>query len=126
MRAEVAFLNRAQILVQIKRIIGARLHARATPDAGVAVDVYDPIRPLAEGVDWADRHTRSIGAMVTPLDQKVTFNPRKLADFDVLDVRPKPADRHIVLGFAGDRTGMASDTGFLIDDEPVLHRRILL
>ena len=64
--------------------------------------------------------------MVAALNQEVALDRRELADLYVLDVSAKPAHRNIVLGFAIDGSSMASDTGFLIDDKPVLHPQIIL
>ena len=124
-RAEVALLDRAQILVQIERVVRAGLHAGAAADAGVPIDVDDAVRALFQRVDRADRHARRVGAVVAALNQEVALDLGKLADLDVLDVGSEAADRHVVLGFAGDRAGVAPDAGVLVDHEPVLHLGIL-
>ena len=41
MSAVVALLHRAQVLIEIDRVVRARLHARTAADAGIAVDVDD-------------------------------------------------------------------------------------
>ena len=64
--------------------------------------------------------------MVASLNQKIAFDLREFADFDVLDVRSKPTDGNIVLSLAGDRAGVAPNTGFLVDHKPVLHESSLL
>ena len=117
----MAFLDRPKIVVQIQRIIRTRLHARAAADASIPIDIHDPIGPLRKRIDRTNRHARRIRAMVAALNQKVALDIGELADFDVLDRCAEIPDRHLVLGFAGGRAGMAADAGVVVDDKAVLH-----
>ena len=61
--------------------------------------------------------------MVAALDQKAALNIGELADFDVLNRSSEIPDRHLVLGLASGRAGMAANTGVVVDDKAVLHAR---
>lgn len=126
MRAEVALLNRLNVLVQINRVVRTRLHTSPATNACVTIDVDNPIFALRERIDRTDRYARRVGAMIAALNQEQPLNIGERANLGVLDRGPKPPDGDIVLGFAGDGAGMAADAGLLVDDEPVLHGRILL
>ncbi len=119
--AEVAFLYRAEIIVEIQRIVGARLHTRAATDAGVAIHVDNSIRAFLKRVDGTDRDAGRVGALVAPKYGKVPADIRELTDLSVLDRRPEVADRNVVLGLASDGAGVAAYAPRLIDDEPILH-----
>jgi len=43
MRAEIALLGSVCVWVDVKRVVWARLHARLTADAAVAVEIDDPV-----------------------------------------------------------------------------------
>ena len=119
--AEVAFLDGAEIIVEIQRIVGAGLHTCPATDARVAIDVDNSIRAFLKRIDGTDRDAGRVGTLVATKHREVSADIRELADLRVLDRRPEVTDRNVVLGFAGDRAGVAADAPRLIDDEAVLH-----
>ncbi len=125
-RAKMALLNRSQIFIQKERIVRAGLHTGPTTDTRVSVNINDAILSLRKGFNGANGHARRIRALVASLNQKIALDLWKFANFNVFDVRSKPANGNIVFRFAGNGAGMAPNTGFLVDYKPVLHRWSLL
>src|SRR6185369_2823084 len=121
--AEVALLDRAELRVQVDRVVRAGLHAGATADADVAVEVDDPVLPLLEGVDRTDRHARRVRAVVAAEHGEVAADLGEAPLLDVLDPGPEAPDRDVVLLLARDRAGVAADAAAVVDDESVLHRK---
>ena len=119
--AEVAFLDGAEIIVEIQRIVGARLHTCPATDARVAIDVDNSIRAFLKRIDGTDRDAGRIGTLVAPKYGKVPAYVGELTEFGVFDRRPEVADRNVVLGLASDGAGVAAYAPRLIDDEPILH-----
>src|SRR5262249_47248153 len=119
--AVVALLDRPLVLVQIDRVVRARLHARAAADARISIDIHDPVRSLLEGVDRADLHARRVVAVVAAQNREVTTDLGIRPVLDVLHPRAEVPDRDIVLRLAGDRAGVAADAAVVVDEEAVLH-----
>src|SRR5690606_23827719 len=118
-RAEMALLDRAEVIVQVDRVVRAGLHARAAADAGVAVDVHDAVGPFLQSVDRADLDARGVGAVVAAEHGEVAADVGITPLLDVLDRRAEVADGHAVLGFAGDGAGVAADAGVVVDEEAI-------
>ena len=119
--AEVAFLDGAEIIVEVQRIVRAGLHTCAATDTRVAIDVDNSIRAFLKRVDGTDRDAGRVGTLVAPKYGKVPADVGELTDLGVLHRRSEVADRNVVLGLAGDGAGVAADAPRLIDDEPILH-----
>ena len=119
--AEVAFLDGAEIIVEIQRIVGAGLHTCPATDARVAIDVDNSIRAFFKRIDGTDRDAGRVGTLVATKHREVSADIRELADLRVLDRRPEVTDRNVVLGFAGDRASVTANAPRLIDNETVLH-----
>ncbi len=119
--AEVTFLDGAEIIIEIQRIVGAGLHTCAATDAGVAIDVDNSVRAFLKRVDGTDRDAGRVGTLVAPKYGKVPAYVGELTELGVLDRCPEIADRNVVLGFAGDGAGVAADAPRVIDDEAILH-----
>src|SRR5262249_24691215 len=119
-----ALLDRAELLVQVDRVVGARLHAGAAADADVAVDVDDAVAALVESRDRADRHARRVRAVVAAQHREMAAHFGEAPLLDVLDPGPEAADRDVVLLLARDRAGVAADAASMVDDEAVLHRGV--
>jgi len=64
--------------------------------------------------------------VVASLNKEVPFYLWESARLDILDMCAKTSDRNGVFCFAGDGACVASNTGFLVDHEPVLHADSLL
>jgi hypothetical protein len=60
--------------------------------------------------------------VITALDEEMAAAVGKLALLDILDPGPKDAQWHLVLGFTGNRAGMAPDARALIDEKAIIHR----
>src|SRR5581483_1529200 len=118
-RAVVALGSRMAARVNVERVVGTSLHARLAADAAVGVEIDDAIRPLVERHRWADLDTRRILAMLAPLDRKVPPRIGKGALLDVFDPGSEHTERHVVLGLAGHRAGVAANALALVDDKPV-------
>ena len=117
----MALLDRSQVIVQIKSVVRASLHARPAPDTRVPIYVHDPIGPLRKGIHRANRHAGRVRAVIAALYQKVALDVGKLADFDVLHRRSEVPDRHVVFCLARSRARMTADAGVVINDKAVLH-----
>ncbi len=123
--AEVAFLDGAEIIVEVQRIVRAGLHTCPATDAGVAIDVDNSIRAFLKRVDGTDRDAGRVGTLVAPKYSEMSAYLRELTGFSVLDRRPEVADRNVVLGFTGHRAGVAADAAPMVHEKTVLHRASL-
>ena len=85
----------------------------AGKEAG-SVELDDAVVALVERCDRADRHARGVGALVAPQHGEVALHGRELADLGVLDPGAEVADRHLVLGLAGDGARVATDAATLV------------
>ena len=63
-RAEVALLGGVRVRIDEQLIVRARRHARAAPDARVAVQIDDAVAAAEEGVGRADVHARRVVALI--------------------------------------------------------------
>jgi len=97
------------------------LHAGFAADAPVAVEIDDPVIASEKSSHRADRYARSVIAVVAPEYREEPPSVRVFALLDVLDPGAKRAKRNLVLGFAGDGTGVASDAFPMVDDKAVFH-----
>src|SRR5690606_41370190 len=61
-------------------------------------------------------HTRRVVALVAARDLECAARVRKLADVDVLDVRARDGERHLVLLLARGGARVAADAARLVDD----------
>jgi hypothetical protein len=109
-----------RVRVDEELIVGARLHARAAPDAGVAVEVDDPVAPLEQRVSRTDANA---GRLLTLVAEDREEEPPRIGERPLLD-RLHPAavrsDWNLVLRLARDRARMAPDALSEIDGEPVV------
>ena len=126
MSAEVALLDRPKVVVKVERVVGAGLHAGPAADAGITIDVDDPVRPFRKSVYRADRDARRIRAMVAPLNQKVTLDPGVFPDLHILDGCTEVAYRNVVLLLAGGRAGMTADARLMVDDKAIMQATAIL
>jgi hypothetical protein len=108
------------IRIDVQRIVRAGLHARLAADTAVTVEVDDAIRALVQGHCRTDRHAGRVCTVVAAQDREVATGVGKLALLDVFHPGAKGPQRHIVLGLAGERAGMAADALAVIDDEAEL------
>ena len=122
---EVALLNRSAVLIEIKRIVRASLHAGPATDAGIPIQIDDAVGALIQSVDGADGDTGRIAAVVAAQHGKVPAHVREATLLGVLDPCAEAAYRHIVLGLAGHGASVAADAASMIDEKSVLHRASL-
>ena len=66
-------------------------------------------------------HARRVVAVVAAQHREVPPHRGERALLDVLHPRPEVPDRHLVLGLARDRAGVAADAAVVVDQEAVLH-----
>ena len=63
--------------------------------------------------------------MITPHDGKHSARIRELPLFYILDPGPIDPDGDIMLGFAGNRAGVAADAVAIVDDESKIQKCLL-
>ena len=121
MRTEVALLGGVRVGINVKRVVGAGLHARLATDAAVAVEVDDSVVAAEQRGHRTDRDARRVFAMVATKHRKESARVGILTLFDVFDPGAKRAKRDFVFGFAGYGAGVTANAFTMIDDEPVFH-----
>jgi hypothetical protein len=84
------------------------------------VQVDDSIAPLEECVGRADLRAGRFVALIAEDWKEKTAGRREGALLDGLDPTAIHADWNVVLGFTGDRAGVATDAFSKIDGEPVV------
>jgi hypothetical protein len=97
------------------------LHAGLATYAAIAVEIDDAVVAAKQRRHRADCYAGSIVAVITPEHRKETASVGILPFFNVFYPSPKSAERHFVLGLAGDCTGVTADAFAMIYDEPVFH-----
>jgi hypothetical protein len=115
-----------RVLVDVNRVVGARLHATLAPDTTGVVEVDDPVGSLEERLRGTDLDARRIGAMVATHNRERPCGVWELSLVDVLDPGTELSYWNLVLRLAGDRACVTSDTGALIDREAISHTRPFL
>ena len=124
MRAEVAFGGRAGFGVNVKRVVGAGLHAGLASDTAAVVEINDAVVALEQRAGRANLDARRLLAMVASHHAEMAAGVGEGTLLDVLDPGAKDADRDLVLILAGNRAGVTSDASVLVDHEAVTHPRI--
>jgi hypothetical protein len=97
------------------------MHAALAADALGRINVDDPIRPLLKRAHRANRHARSVRALVTAQDGEVSLDRRKGPDLGVFHPSTEVPDGDTVLALASDGAGVTADAPGMIYDEAELH-----
>src|SRR6266702_2230365 len=118
-RTIVALRSGIAIRINVKRIIGTRLHARLATDAAIGVEVHNAILALIEGFGRTNSHARCIVTMIAAVDQKIAPRVGELTLFDILYPRAINTDRNIMFGLARHGAGMTADTLALVYNKRV-------
>ena len=121
MGTKVALGGSPRTVVDVDRVIGAGLQTRGTTDAPIVIEIDHAVLSLVERHGGTDLDARSIGAVIAAKHCSRTLGLGKLAVLDPLHPGAKRAQRHVVFGLAGNRAGVATDTGVLIENEAVVH-----
>jgi hypothetical protein len=121
MGAEIALGCRVVVGIDIQSIVRTSLHAALATDAAPVVEINDAIGPPVESARRTNFRARGVIAVIASHHAEVSGSMREFALFNMLDPRPENAHRYLVLFFARDRAGMASDTTVLIYDKTVSH-----
>src|SRR6185295_11608789 len=121
MRAEVALLSGVRVWIDVKRVVGAGLHARLATDATISAEVDDAVVAPEQSGHRTDRDARRIFAVITTQNRKESACVGIFTLLDVLDPRAKSAKRDFVFGLAGYGAGVTADAFTMIDDEPVFY-----
>ena len=121
MGAEIALSRRVVVRIDIQSVVRTSLHASFAADATPVVEIDDSIGAPVECAGRTNFRARSVIAVIAPHHAEVARCMRELALFDVLDPRPKNANRYLVFFFARNRAGVAPDTTVLIYDKTVAH-----
>ena len=112
--------------IDVKRVVGTRLHTGLTANAAAGVEVDNAILALKKSFSWTNSDAGSVVAVVTTIDQEIAARVRKLALLNILDPRAIDANRHIMLRLAGHRTGMTPNTLSLVNHKRVLRHYVPL
>src|SRR5262249_21140622 len=120
-RAEIALGCGIAVGIDVKRVVGAGLHAAFATDAALIVEVDNSVGSSVEGVGGANGGAGRIVAVVTSHHAEMTAGVGKLAFLDVLDPGAKNAHRNLMFLLARHRAGVTPNTSVLIDNKPVAH-----
>ena len=107
--------------VHVERVVGTCLRAGFTANAAATVEIDNAVLSREQCGDRTNLDTRSVGAMIAPHDRKQPSCIGKCSLFDVFYPGAIYADRHLVLGLAGDRAGVAADALSVVDYEAKIH-----
>src|SRR5690348_11984608 len=108
MGTKVTFGGRVRGRIEIKRVVGARLHAGFAANTAGRVEVDDAIRAAEEGGGGTNSGAGGGVAVVTSHDAEGALGVRERALLDDLHPGAKDAKRHLVLFLARHRTGVAA------------------
>src|SRR5581483_6951976 len=120
MRAIVALGRRVAAGIDIQRVVGTGLHTRFAANAAIRIKVNDAVRALIESTRRTDLHARCIVAVITTIHQEIAARVWELSLLDILHPCPVYPDRHIMLSFTCNRTGVATNALTLINNKRVL------
>jgi hypothetical protein len=118
MIAKVALLRSFRFRVDEQSVVRAGVHARLTANAVVVLEIDNAILSAKQRVRRADRHTRSVFALVASHHREVPTCVWKVASLDVLHPCTIDAKRYIVFALARNRAGMAADARITVEQEP--------
>ena len=107
--------------LNVKRIVGARLHAGLAADAALVVEVDDTVGATKKRNRRADLDARRVVAVIAAQHGEVAPRVWVLPFLDVLHPSTIHAERDVVLFFARHRAGVAADAAVLIDEKSVAH-----
>jgi hypothetical protein len=119
MRAEIAFCGRVAFRVKIERVVGTGLHARLASDAAAAIEIHNSVFAAEQRPSRADLNAGGIVAMVAAHHAEMAAGVGKFPLLDVLDPGAEHADWDVVLFFASDGAGMATDAPVVVNYEAV-------
>ena len=124
MGAKIALLGGLILGVDEDGVVGAGGDAGLAPDAAPLVEIDDPVSPLVHRRRGAGSDARRVLALIATGHLVGPAGVREDSLVDVLHVRPRHAQRHVVLRLAGRRTGVAPDAAGLVQHlDPARQRR---
>jgi hypothetical protein len=97
------------------------LHAAFAADAAAIVEIHDAVVALEERGHRTNFDAGCICAMVAAHDGEKPARVRELTLLNVLHPGAVDAEGDVVLGFASDGAGMATDAFAIVDDEAKVH-----
>jgi hypothetical protein len=101
------------------------LHASLTADADPWIKINNTILPLVHGCDWTYAGARWIGTVITASYLKMTPGIWKDPSLNVFYPGTVDTERYLVFTLTGSRTGVATNTLAIVDDEAVIHKSLL-
>jgi hypothetical protein len=119
MRAKVTLGGRVGRGVYVKSVIRAGLHAGLAADAAVGVKVHHAVVTLVQRRDGTNGNARRPLAVIAAHHREQAAIVGKSALLDVFDPRAVNADGNLMLAFASDGAGMATNALAVIDHEAV-------
>src|SRR5579863_583550 len=126
MGAIVALRGSMTVWINVKRVIGTRLHARLAANTTIGVKVNNAVRPFVQRLRRADSDARRVGAMIAAAYEKIAARIGKLTFLNVLNPCSINTDRRVMLRLARHGAGMAADTLALVDNEGVFRHELFL
>lgn len=123
-RAVITFGCSTLVGVDVKRIIGASLHARLAPYAPLIIEIDNPIGSCEKSRGRTDSRTWRVLAMIASMDAELSGRIGIRTLFDVLDMCPIYSDRDIMLRLAGYGASMAPDASLVVYHESVVRHNL--
>ena len=117
----ITFCRRVGFRINIKCIIGTRLHTGFTSDTTVIIKINNTVCSRIKCSCRTYFYTRCIGTMVTTMNRKFPRAFREFTFLNVFHVGAIDTNRHIVLTFASHSAGMASNAHSIIYNKSVIH-----
>ena len=112
--------------VDVKRVVGTRLHTRFAPYTAIGVKVNNTIGAFVQRLRWTNSDARRIRTMIAAVNEKIAPRIGKLTLLDVLDPRSIHSYGYIMFGLACHRAGVAADALALVDHEGVFRHELFL
>ena len=119
--AVIALRGGLRFGMNVESVVRAGLGARLAADTPPVVEIDDTVLARVESLGRAYIHAGRVCTMVAAHHAEQPSRIGELAFFYVFDPGPVNADRHVVLGFAGDGARVATDAFAVVDDEAEVH-----
>jgi len=118
--------RRVRIWIHVKGIIGTSLHTGFTSDAAIVIKINNTISTSVKRSGRANFNTRRIGTMVASMDGKFSGGIGESPLFNIFHMGAVHPNGYVMLAFASDRAGMASDAHAVINDKSVIQFILIL
>ena len=120
-RAVMALGCGVGVRIDIKRVVGTRLHASLAADAAVVIKIDNAVKAPVQCARRANLNAGSAVTVIAAENAKVPAGMGKLAFLDVLHPGSKHTHWNLVFLLAGYGAGVTTDAAVLVDDKAVTH-----